>query len=850
MLLETHQSIELGCSGEQMARLRRAGVLVTKHLLHRIEAVALALLHELLVPALGGDAARLDDEDDVGLAHRVQPVGDGDDSDATCRALQPVLQRPLALGVERARALVEQQQPRLPDERPRDRDALALPSGKLRPVGAALRVVALREGGDDVVDVGEAARLLDLGVRGVPSRARAEADVEAHAAVEEGAVLRDDGDVVAEVGGGELGDVGAVDLDRAGAGGVHALDDGHDGGFASARGPDETAELARLDGEGQVVEDLDLRAGGVGEGYALEGDRHAAPARRGAGFGFGEGLDVLFLALGRGLVLLAGLGLVEVKQAEDPGSRHPGPRHLGRETEHLAPELGADEHGDEDDEEFGLRCVPLDDLSRAPPVREGVDDVAGAVCDGEPDVGNGAGRDDLLLGPLQGAFVLAEDLVLQREGGDGLDGVHRFNGDTDGLGEDGDDDQAHDGDSPGQDVGVDDGDDEVDDDSEDGAHDGAAEPANSRGILGDDGKERRGVAVLGLVPLELLAEEGAERAHADRVQQLLGEVTKGGPAGQVRDELDAGEHEEQAGKEGTPTGNVAGLVAGACDADGVAENRAGRAVGAADDEGGDDGEEEPEDMGADHDADSLGDPPGGLVSVEATILELFRCGFLLLLLVLLGLRGLLGFLGLLLSCFCLDGLGEIRRVDAVLLVVDRGGRGFDGGAGAGGCLIFVDSVNVLQVNQVGSHALSLAAADELTTVADRRSKPMFETVDEGGCIGQLGRMLHEPDNLNHFGSVCLGCGVKVRAVHKVLGKLPELGPVERFFEPLVFLPWRVHEAERDVFKHRTVKEGWLLLDETDVTAHVSHVQSANVVAVDENCAFFGIVDSRRQTGNR
>ncbi|RYP68605.1 hypothetical protein DL771_006577 [Monosporascus sp. 5C6A] len=52
------------------------------------------------------DRAALDDEDDVGFLHTIQTVCDGDDGDAPPDALQPDLQCALALGVERARALV------------------------------------------------------------------------------------------------------------------------------------------------------------------------------------------------------------------------------------------------------------------------------------------------------------------------------------------------------------------------------------------------------------------------------------------------------------------------------------------------------------------------------------------------------------------------------------------------------------------------------------------------------------------------------------------------------------------------------------------------------------------------
>jgi hypothetical protein len=54
----------------------------------------------------------------------------------------------------------------------------------------------------------------------------------------------------------ETGDVGSVDEDPAVIGAVEAGEDGEQGGFAAAALPLHHHELSRLDGKGEIVEDL------------------------------------------------------------------------------------------------------------------------------------------------------------------------------------------------------------------------------------------------------------------------------------------------------------------------------------------------------------------------------------------------------------------------------------------------------------------------------------------------------------------------------------------------------------------------------------------------------------------
>ena len=65
-----------------------------------------------------------------------------------------LLDMALGFGIERGGRLVEQDDRRVLDQRPRDGDALALAAGELQAVLADLRVVAGREAHDEIVRMG------------------------------------------------------------------------------------------------------------------------------------------------------------------------------------------------------------------------------------------------------------------------------------------------------------------------------------------------------------------------------------------------------------------------------------------------------------------------------------------------------------------------------------------------------------------------------------------------------------------------------------------------------------------------------------------------------------------------
>src|SRR5204862_2802737 len=93
----------------------------------RVETVVKpAAREELGVRALLHDAPSVEDEDPVRALDGREAVRDHDRRPATHESIECLLHQELALVVERARCLVEQEDPRVAQDRSRDRDALAL----------------------------------------------------------------------------------------------------------------------------------------------------------------------------------------------------------------------------------------------------------------------------------------------------------------------------------------------------------------------------------------------------------------------------------------------------------------------------------------------------------------------------------------------------------------------------------------------------------------------------------------------------------------------------------------------------------------------------------------------------
>ncbi len=219
--------------------------------------------HELALIELQHAAAHLVD-------HRLVVGGD---EHRGAGAVDPVEQPhdvDRGLGIEVAGRLVGEQQRRVVDERPRDRDALLLPAGEL--VG---HVVQLRRQAGQPQDVRHLGA--DL-LAGAARHLQRVGDVVVHGAVRQQLeVLEDDADVAPEVrdpAARDLRQVVAGDADRA-VGRIELLDQqAHERRLARAGRADEEDELAAVDRERHPIEahiplvelgdpaELDHRAGG------------------------------------------------------------------------------------------------------------------------------------------------------------------------------------------------------------------------------------------------------------------------------------------------------------------------------------------------------------------------------------------------------------------------------------------------------------------------------------------------------------------------------------------------------------------------------------------------------------
>jgi hypothetical protein len=129
--------------------------------LHEL-AVETHSAHQVLVPAALHDPPLVHHLDAVRLDHRREPVRDDDRRAAPHQPLEGLLDERLAPGVERARGLVEDEDPGILQHGPRDRDPLPLPARELDAALADQRVVTSGKAADEAVGVRRAGCRLDF----------------------------------------------------------------------------------------------------------------------------------------------------------------------------------------------------------------------------------------------------------------------------------------------------------------------------------------------------------------------------------------------------------------------------------------------------------------------------------------------------------------------------------------------------------------------------------------------------------------------------------------------------------------------------------------------------------------
>ena len=186
---------------------------------------------------------------------------------------QCLLHEPLARDVEQRGGLVEHQHRRGGEEGAREGDELPLAGGQPPAALADLRVVAVRQRGDELVCADGRGRRLHAGPRGA---GLPELDVVRDGAAEQEILLGDHDDPGAQALLGQLPEVNAVEQDAALHRIVEAGEQPRDGRLPGAGGADEGSSLAGRDAQ---VEPGQHRRAAVAEPDRFEGDRPpAAPA--------------------------------------------------------------------------------------------------------------------------------------------------------------------------------------------------------------------------------------------------------------------------------------------------------------------------------------------------------------------------------------------------------------------------------------------------------------------------------------------------------------------------------------------------------------------------------------------
>ena len=213
------------------------------------------------------DFAVIENDDRRGVADRGKTVRDDQDGFADDELLERELDGGLAVAVEGAGGLVEDENGGVAEEGAGEGEALFLSARETRAAFADEGFVASGKTEDKLVRVGGAGGGLDLGAGSFGAR---DEEIVVDRVVEKDGVLGDDGDVAAEVGEAEGAEIVAVEGDATGHGVEEARDEIGEGGFAGAAWADEGADGAGGDEDGDFLEDGFVR--GVGEGDVFEGE--------------------------------------------------------------------------------------------------------------------------------------------------------------------------------------------------------------------------------------------------------------------------------------------------------------------------------------------------------------------------------------------------------------------------------------------------------------------------------------------------------------------------------------------------------------------------------------------------
>src|SRR4051812_21440993 len=224
-------------------------------------------VEQLLVRALFDDPAVLEDDDEIRVPDRREPVGDDEGSSPGEQPAEGELDPSLGADVDARRRLVEDQNPRIREKRPCKGDELSLAERQAPSSFGHLGLVAVLESLDELVRTDSLRGRDDVALtRAGPP----EGDVLPHGPGKEKSLLRDDPELPAQALLRHLPEVVAVDRDSSLAGVVKSGEELGDRRLAGAGVPDERHGRPRGDVEVDSVEDLSRLA--VAEADVVEVD--------------------------------------------------------------------------------------------------------------------------------------------------------------------------------------------------------------------------------------------------------------------------------------------------------------------------------------------------------------------------------------------------------------------------------------------------------------------------------------------------------------------------------------------------------------------------------------------------
>ena len=219
--------------------------------------------------ALLDDPALVEHDREVGDADRREPLGRDEHGSPGDRRAEVLDEQALRLGVDGGHRIVEHEDARAGEERPRERDALALAAGEVDAAFADQRVVAVGQVVDEGRDSGGVAGGEHVVPVGVGPRGE---QVVAQEHREEHGLLRDDRDGATELRDRRVARVDSADEDTPGRRVVETGKQVEQRRLAGAGRAAERDDLAGLDGEVDAAQHL---CAAVGEVDVLEAHRRA-----------------------------------------------------------------------------------------------------------------------------------------------------------------------------------------------------------------------------------------------------------------------------------------------------------------------------------------------------------------------------------------------------------------------------------------------------------------------------------------------------------------------------------------------------------------------------------------------